>query len=190
MEENKDIKKDKKIDHKKKRKKTTYTRISAALKREIRHQYAIGVDLVQLAVKYKVNYGTLKNASYAEGWEKGKLSEIVFIEEQEERKENYKKMAKTVIHNIATIHGKYLEEQGEESKAGIVHSKAKEEALLMRQRRLGTSLEQAKIIYGYRSDTEDKEYELLTMKVEKVREEMDREKLKDNLEERDEEFKG
>ena len=49
-------------------KKTTTTE----LKKEIRKRYEIGEDLITLALKYKINYGTLRNIASREKWEKGK----------------------------------------------------------------------------------------------------------------------
>lgn len=51
------------------------------IRNEIRKRYEAGEDLISLAIEYKVNYGTLKNISSKEKWEKGKLEKLVYCKE-------------------------------------------------------------------------------------------------------------
>ena len=51
------------------------------LKKEIRRKFECGEDLIELAIEYKLNHGTLRNLSAKEGWEKGKLLNLVRVKE-------------------------------------------------------------------------------------------------------------
>lgn len=51
------------------------------IRSEIRKRYEAGEDLISLSIEYKVNYGTLKNISSKEKWEKGKLEKLVYYKE-------------------------------------------------------------------------------------------------------------
>lgn len=51
------------------------------IRSEIRKRYEAGEDLISLSIEYKVNYGTLKNISSKEKWEKGILEKITHYKE-------------------------------------------------------------------------------------------------------------
>ena len=61
------------------KKKTTTTK----LKTLIRKRYESGEDLLDLAVEYNIKYGTLRNISSKEKWQKGILKDIVYFKEIE-----------------------------------------------------------------------------------------------------------
>lgn len=50
-------------------------------KNEIKKEYECGYDLLDLAIKHQVNYGTLRNIASKEKWVKNRITEISYLKE-------------------------------------------------------------------------------------------------------------
>ena len=94
-------------------KKTTTTN----LKKEIRKRYEYGEGLIDLAIEYKVNYGTLRNLSSKEKWQKGINTTLLYLqevqkdieqhlEEKEEIKGHYKNLHKSTLAYLIELERK------------------------------------------------------------------------------------
>lgn len=86
------------------------------LKKLIRKKYEAGQNLIDLAIEYKINYGTLRNIASKESWRKGILKDIVHIKEIEliaekiakervEKKEEYKALTKEIMVDLKSLEG-------------------------------------------------------------------------------------
>ncbi|MGL5646356.1 MAG: hypothetical protein ACRDDY_00775, partial [Clostridium sp.] len=64
-------------------------KVSTKIKSEIRKRFEYGEDLKELAYEYKLSYGTLRNLSSKEKWEKGINASILYIKEVEKDIENH-----------------------------------------------------------------------------------------------------
>lgn len=162
-------------------KKTT----TSELKKEIRKRYEIGEDLIALALKYKINYGTLRNIASREKWEKGKIKDLVRmkelleaadeeIKEREKVKKDYKIITED-LRNYAldkATGDKVL--NGEDYTSPVI--KSKEEAFLKRVSAIGALFDIEKQLYSIHTDKELMELKQEVLKYEKLREEMEKEK--------------
>ena len=62
--------------------KKKYKSLTGKLKDEIKMQYEVyGSNLIDLAIEYNVNEGTLRNKSSKEKWVKSKYSAIIYAQE-------------------------------------------------------------------------------------------------------------
>lgn len=84
------------------------------LKNSIRKKYESGQDLIDLAIEYKVNYGTLRNIASKEQWEKGLLKDLIHIKElesltkkaikeKEKIKKRYKDLTNEAIEDLQSL---------------------------------------------------------------------------------------
>lgn len=162
-------------------KKTTTTE----LKKEIRKRYEIGEDLITLALKYKINYGTLRNIASREKWEKGKIKDLVRMkelleaaDEEIKEREKVKKDYKTITEDLRSYAldkatgDKVLD--GEDYTSPVI--KSKEEAFLKRVSAIGALFDIEKQLYSIHTDKELMELKQEALKYEKLREEMEKEK--------------
>lgn len=172
----------------KKKERSPVRKIRKKIKDEIRKRYERGEDLLQLAHEYKLHYGTLRNCSSLESWSKGCIAEIVYLQEQEEEIEELVEEREKVKKALRGIYKTYLNEQVAEARQGGVKSKAQEEALLMREKRLAVSIETGTKLYNIRTELEEKEFEIVAMKVDEARIELS--KLQEESKEQEEEFEG
>ncbi|WP_443863829.1 hypothetical protein [Fusobacterium ulcerans] len=162
-------------------KKTTTTE----LKKEIRKRYEIGEDLITLALKYKINYGTLRNIASREKWEKGKIKDLVRMkelleaaDEEIKEREKVKKDYKIITEDLRSYAldkatgDKVLD--GEDYTSPVI--KSKEEAFLKRVSAIGALFDIEKQLYSIYTDKELVELKQEVLKYEKLREEMEKEK--------------
>ena len=84
------------------------------LKNSIRKKYESGQDLIDLAIEYKVNYGTLRNIASREQWKKGILKDLIrvkelenltkkAIKEKEKRKNIYKDLTNGAVEDLQLL---------------------------------------------------------------------------------------
>lgn len=164
-------------------------KISSKIKKEIKYRYEIGEELLSLANEYKLNYGTLRNCSSKEGWEKGIHAEILYLEEVEKENEKLEEEREKITKNFRGIRRVYLNEMINDTKQGIVRSKAQEEALLLREKRLALAFETDSKLYNIRTEMQGKEFELLQLKVDEARIELEQMQQETNKN-TDEDFEG
>lgn len=145
--------------------KKAYRKVQASIKREIRYRFELGEDLLSLADEYKLNYGTLKNCSYKEEWEKGIQSDILYLEEAEENNGVLKEELGSIIKSYRNIRKVYLNETIETTKNKTLKPKVYYETVLLREKALALGYEMDSKLYNIRTDIEEKQHELLKAKV-------------------------
>lgn len=156
--------------------KTTTTKkkkVVPSLKNIIRKRYETGEDLIGLALEYKINYGTLRNISSKEKWEKGKAITLARIkevfesaEEVRKKKEEIKKDYEEIISDLRAF----------AKNTNNPKAKDKEEAFYKRAMAIETLYKMDKELHAIYS-----EKELLELQKERVK----YEELKKRLEEED-----
>ncbi|MFR9020267.1 MAG: hypothetical protein ACLVH8_11245, partial [Fusobacterium sp.] len=86
------------------------------LKNLIRQKFEAGQDLIDLAIEYKINYGTLRNLSSKENWQKGILKDIVYIKEtekltkeiakkRENKRKEYRERTQEIMEDLQSLEG-------------------------------------------------------------------------------------
>jgi hypothetical protein len=86
------------------------------VKWEIKKAYELGENLIDLCIRYKVNYSTLRNIASREKWKKGKIRSIVLakealdeiknkIEKRQEVKRDYIDITDAIRANIKDTKG-------------------------------------------------------------------------------------
>ena len=169
--------------------KKKYNKVSLLDKKVIRKRYESGENLIELAHEFKVNYGTLKNCSSKEEWEKGKYIELVHIKEQEEdvlelvekRKEQKKTFRNLLAATLNTLTGKVSDNKY------TLESKSKEEAMKARFQGLQVGYQLSRELYNIKTDDEEIEQKLKNLKYERYK--LNLNKVADE-DEGEEEFKG
>nr|DAF53822.1 MAG TPA: hypothetical protein [Myoviridae sp. ctZ2t4] len=133
-------------------------KIPSSKKNRIRKEYEHGNDLLDLAIKYQINYGTLRNIASKEKWIKSgaiavaKIKELfeaadVIVERRVQIKKEYQVMTQELRENL--VNGDYPEKKSEE------------EALKNRVQAIKDLYELDKELHGIWSDPE-----IIKMKVE------------------------
>lgn len=148
--------------------KKTYRKVQASIKREIRYRYELGEDLLSLADEFKLNYGTLKNCSYKENWEKGIQSDILYLEEAEENNGIIKEELGSILKSYRNIRKSYLNETIQNASDKSIKSKEYYETVYLREKVLKLGFEMDSKLYNIRTQLEDKQYELLKAKVDEA----------------------
>ena len=159
-------------------KKTTTTN----LKKEIRKRYEYGEGLIDLAIEFKVNYGTLRNLASHEKWEKGIVRDIVrakeifeaadkTLKEREAIKEEYKLLTKD-LRNYAIDKATGRKVLSGDKYTSPV-SKSIEEAFLKRVTAIDVLYKLDKDLHSIYSDKELLEMKQETAKYEKLKKELD-----------------
>ena len=155
-------------------KKTTTTE----LKKEIRKRYEIGEDLITLALKYKINYGTLRNIASREKWEKGKIKDLVRMkelleaaDEEIKEREKVKKDYKIITEDLRSYAldkatgDKVL--NGDDYTSPV--TKSKEEAYLKRVSAIGALFDIEKQLYSIYTEKELMELKQEVLKYEEMK---------------------
>lgn len=162
------------------KKKTTTTN----LKRKIRRRYECGENLIELAIEYKINYGTLRNMASREGWEKGKVLDLVRIKETLEIADEAVEKRADVIQEYKLLTDdlrKYAIDKatGRNILSGDNYTspvnKAKEEAFLKRVSAIDTLYRMDKELYSIHSDKEQLELKQESIKYEEMRKRLEEE---------------
>lgn len=152
-------------------------KVSNAIKKEIRKRFEYGEDLKELAYEYKLSYGTLRNLSSKEKWEKGINASILYIKEVEKDIESHiaeREEVKSHYKNLHKSNLAYLIEL--ERKKERPTSKAREEALKNRITAHRENYEFAKELYSIMNPDEEIDYKIKLAKYEAYKKEL----LKDN----------
>ena len=144
-----------------------YNRVSSEVKRELKRAYEAGVDLIDLSLKYMVNYGTLRNIASKEQWQKGKSSSILQQAIIEDDISKRVELRDRVIGHYQNLHQSNLaylmelERNGERPKV-----KSHEEALKNRIEATAELYKLAKEVFSIQTPGEKVDYELKQIKYE------------------------
>lgn len=144
-------------------------RVTAQVKKEIRYRFEIGEDLLSLANEYKLNYGTLRNCSSKEEWQKGIQSEIVYLEHAEENNDKIKEELGSILKNYRKLRAVYSNERVRDANNQTVRTLAEYQAIYLREKILALGYEMDSKLYNIRDEIEEKQYELLKLKIESAK---------------------
>lgn len=150
------------------------------LKKLIRKRYEAGQNLIDLAIEYKINYGTLRNIASKENWRKGILKDIIHIKEIElitdkivkeraEKKEEYKALTKEIIADLRSLEKLDMEMYmtiGEEKKS---FAETKATAVKMRTSSIKELYSIDKELYQILSPSEEQELAIKRLKYEELK---------------------
>ena len=143
-------------------------KIPSTKKNKIRKEYEYGNDLLDLAIKYQVNYGTLRNIASKEKWIKsGAIAAAKIIEVLEsakvivERKEQIKKEYQSMTQKLRA--GLLTEDYPEK--------KAREEALKNRVQAIKDLYELDKELHGIWTQPEELKTQVELVKYEMLKKE-------------------
>ena len=150
-------------------------KISSSKKNKIKREYEFGNDLIDLAIKYQVNYGTLRNIASKEKWIKSgaisvaKIKELfdaadIIIQRRKQIKSEYKVITEKIRTNL-------LAEDYPEKKAP-------EEALKNRVQAVKELYELDKELHGIWSEPEIVKMKTELIKFEILKKELSQEKTK------------
>lgn len=148
-------------------------KVSNIVKKEIRKRFEAGEDLKELAYEFRVSYGTLRNLSSKEKWQKGINSTLLYLqevqndiehhlEEKEEIKGHYKNLHKSTLAYLIEL----------ERKKERPTSKAREEALKNRITAHRENYEFAKELYSIMNQHEEIDYKIKLAKYEVYKKEL------------------
>ena len=169
------------------KKKTTTTK----LKTLIRKRYESGEDLLDLAVEYNIKYGTLRNISSKEKWQKGILKDIVYFkeiekltsklaEEREEKKKQYRERTKEIMEDLKSLENLDMEMYvtlGEEKKS---YAETKATVIKLRTSSMKELYSLDKDLYQILNQTEKQDLAMKRLKYEELKKKIG---YKDNEEE-------
>lgn len=109
-------------------------RIPNEIKKRLRKEYELGRSLIDLAIKYQINYGTLRHIASKENWIKNRIAEISYLKEvdnltnklaleKQTIKSKYQELTKCIFEELEDIDTHSDEEA--KKKAEIVDLKIK-----------------------------------------------------------------
>ena len=154
--------------------KKKYNTISAELRNEIKKRYESGENLLDLAMEYNLNYGTLKNYASKKKWEKNKRAELVYamnflMETEEDVAERNE-----ILKHFKTLGKSYLAYFLElEKKGNRPTKKAVEEALKNRMQAAEILKSFLKDIHNFRSPEEQARLVSAVLELEKLKADLD-----------------
>jgi len=144
-----------------------YNKVSPKIKGEIKRAYEAGVDLIDLAIKYTANYGTLRNIASKEEWVKGKSKSILqqaIIEDDISKRVELRNQVIGHYQNLHQSNLSYLMKLERTEERPKV--KAQEEALKHRIQATAELYKLAKELFSIQTPTEKVEHELRQMRYE------------------------
>jgi len=144
-----------------------YNKVSTKIKNEIKKAYEAGIDLIDLSLKYMVNYGTLRNIASKEQWQKGKSKSVLqqaIIEDDIGKRVELRDEIIGYYQNLHKSHLSYLMELERTGERPLV--KSKEEALKNRIMATSELYKLGKELFSIQTPIERVEYELKQIKYE------------------------
>lgn len=142
-------------------------RIETELRKKIRRQYELGEDLLSLAIKYKLNYGTLKNIASKENWIRNgalKLQRLKELFEDSEKLLELKRKVKEEYQEMTASMRTILLEADEPK------FKATEEAIKNRAQAIKELYGIDKELHGLYTEPEIERMKLDILKIEQLKE--------------------
>lgn len=136
-------------------------KVSNTIKKEIRKRFEAGEDLKELAYEFRLSYGTLRNLSSKEKWQKGINSTLLYLqevqndiehhlEEKEEIKGHYKNLHKSTLAYLIEL----------ERKKERPTNKGREDALRTRIATHRDGYQFAKELYSIMNPEEELDYKI------------------------------
>lgn len=148
-------------------------KVSNAVKKEIRKRFESGEDLKELAFEFKVSYGTLRNLSSKEKWEKGINTTLIYLKEVEKDIEKHITEREEIVGHYRNLHKATLAYQIElERKKQRPISPAVETALKTRISSYRENYQFAKELYSIMNPQEEIDYKLRLAKYESYKAEI------------------
>lgn len=159
------------------------TKVTTTTKKEIRQRYEYGEDLKDLAYEFRLSYGTLKNISSKEKWEKGKRAQLLYLAEVEEDIAKHKEAMEEIKGHYRNLHKSVLAymidlERNKERPA----VKAREEALKNRVQAIKENYAFAKDLYNIMTPMEEVDYKVKLARYEQHKRELLKEEDEDDTE--------
>ena len=148
-------------------------KVSNAIKKEIRKRFEAGEDLKELAYEFRLSYGTLRNLSSKEKWQKGINSTLLYLqevqndieqhlEEKEEIKGHYKNLHKSTLAYLIEL----------ERKKERPTNKGREDALRTRIATHRDGYQFAKELYSIMNPEEELDYKIKLARYEAYKDEI------------------
>ncbi|MGL5427130.1 MAG: hypothetical protein ACRDAS_04370 [Cetobacterium sp.] len=148
-------------------------KVSNAIKKEIRKRFEAGEDLKELAYEFRLSYGTLRNLSSKEKWQKGINSTLLYLqevkndieqhlEEKEEIKGHYKNLHKSTLAYLIEL----------ERKKERPTNKGREDALRTRIATHRDGYRFAKELYSIMNPEEELDYKIKLARYEAYKDEI------------------
>lgn len=150
------------------------------LKNLIRQKFEAGQDLIDLAIEYKINYGTLRNLSSKENWQKGILKDIVYIKEtekltkeiakkRENKRKEYRERTQEIMEDLQSLEGMDMQMYvalGEEKKS---YAETKATVVKLRTSSIKELYSIDKELYQILNATEEQELAIKRLKYEELK---------------------
>ena len=148
-------------------------KVSNTIKKEIRKRFEAGEDLKELAYEFRLSYGTLRNLSSKEKWQKGINSTLLYLqevqndieqhlEEKEEIKGHYKNLHKSTLAYLIEL----------ERKKERPTNKGREDALRTRIATHRDGYQFAKELYSIMNPEEELDYKIKLARYEAYKDEI------------------
>ena len=150
------------------------------LKKILRKKYESGQDLIDLSIEYNINYGTLRNISSKEKWQKGILKDIIYLKEieelttriakeREEKKEKYRKITNEIMEDLKSLENLDMEMYvtlGEEKKS---YAETKATVIKLRTSSMKELYSLDKDLYQILTQSEEQELATRRLKYEELK---------------------
>ncbi len=150
------------------------------LKNLIRQKFEAGQDLIDLAIEYKINYGTLRNLSSKENWQKGILKDIVYIKEtekltkeiakkRENKRKEYRERTQEIMEDLQSLEGMDMQMYvalGEEKKS---YAETKATVVKLRTSSIKELYSIDKELYQILNATEEQDLAMKRLKYEELK---------------------
>lgn len=161
-------------------------KVSNTIKKEIRKRFEAGEDLKELAYEFRLSYGTLRNLSSKEKWQKGISSTLLYLQEVNNDISNYISEREEIVGHYKNLHKSTLAYLIElERCKERPTNKAREEALKNRIIATRENYQFAKELYSIMNPDEEADYKIKLIKYEAYKKELldeDNEKEKTEIE--------
>ena len=151
---------------------TKKNKIAPSLKSIIHKRFESGEDLLELAIEYKINYGTLRNISSKEKWEKGKALTVARIKETFEVADDILKKREQVKKDYINITDSLREYALSKDDPDI---KTEEEAFYRRATAIDTLYKMDKELHSIYTDKELLELQIERLKYESLKKKLEEE---------------
>lgn len=148
-------------------------KVSNAIKKEIRKRFEAGEDLKELAYEFRLSYGTLRNLSSKEKWQKGINSTLLYLQEVQNDIEQHLKEKEEIKGHYKNLHKSTLAYLIElERKKERPTNKGREDALRTRIATHRDGYQFAKELYSIMNPEEELDYKIKLARYEAYKDEI------------------
>lgn len=144
---------------------------------EIKMRFESGENLIDLSVEYKIDYQVLKNISSKKKWEKGKLADLISIQQMIDTVHSNAALRTKTLDQYRDITNKLREHL---STAGTPSIKAQEEALANRTKAIKDLFSLDKELHHVHTDLEALELKKLMTELERLKLQLAAEETEEN----------